>query len=67
MKRIKVYFYTDFLFSKHLECDPKVSPRKKNLPWDFCQTLSIGCLTCRKVNFEIEKDRSQFSFRSCIT
>ena len=67
MKRIKAYFYTNFTFSKHLECDPKVSPLKKNLPRDFCQTLPICCLSCSNVNFEIKKDRSQFSFRSCIT
>ena len=30
MKRIKAYFYKNFLFSKHLVCDPKVSPLKKN-------------------------------------
>ena len=30
MKRIKAYFYKNFLFLKHLVCDPKVSPLKKN-------------------------------------
>ena len=54
MKRIKAYFYVNFLFSKHLECDPKVSPLKKNLHWDFFQILPIGCLPCRNVNFEIK-------------
>ena len=54
MKRIKAYFCVHFLFSKHLECDPKVSPLKKNLHWDFFQILPIGCLPCRNVNFEIK-------------
>ena len=32
----------------------KVIPRKKNLHWDFCQTLPIDCLYYRNLNFEIK-------------
>ena len=32
----------------------KEIPLKWNLPWDFCQTLPIGCLCCRNLNFKIK-------------
>ena len=32
----------------------KEIPLKWNLPRDFCQTLPIGCLCCRNLNFKIK-------------
>ena len=66
MKCIKAYFYVNFLFSKYLVCDSKVSPLIKNLHWDFFQTLPTDCSPWRNVNFEIKNTGPSFRLGAAL-
>ena len=66
MKCIKAYFYVNFLFSKYLVCDSKVSPLIKNLHWDFFQTLPTDCSPWRNANFEKENTGPSFRLGAAL-